>query len=414
MNFDWSGLLWLLLPLAFFSGWYAARRDSRGSPVSRERRFSSEYFRGINFLLNEQPDKAIEVFTQMAEVNSETVETHLALGSLFRRRGEVERAIRIHQNLITRPTLDTAQRGQALCELALDFQKAGLLDRAENLFLELTEIPEHAEQALRSLMYIYEQERDWDKALATGRRLVARFGRKLGPVLAQHCCEAAESLIRDDRPEAARAMLEEAQALDPQCARVSMILGRMAAAAGQYREAIAAWQRIADQDPELLDEVIDALASAYRAMQDEDGLRARLEAWSALHGSPRLVQTLIALIDAREGSQAARAFIAGQVQRHPSLHGLGQLLRLQARDQAVATDKELALIQDILARLAGRESGYLCRQCGFRGQSLHWQCPACHEWQTLRPVTSSIENDAVTPPATPFRASPAGKTVNQR
>lgn len=414
MSFDGPGLLWLLLPLAFFSGWYAARRDTKGLPASRERRFSSEYFRGINFLLNEQPDKALEVFTQMAEVNSETVETHLALGSLFRRRGEVERAIRIHENLITRPTLDAMQRSQALCELALDYQKAGLLDRAENLFLELTEIPEQAEQALRSLMYIYEQEKDWDKALAVGRRLAARFGRDLGSVLAQHGCEAAELLIRDGKLKEARAKLEDAQALDPDCARVSMILGRMAASAGQHREAIAAWQRIANQDPALLDEVIDALASAYRAIQDEDGLRARLETWSVVHGSPRLVQTLIAMIEKRDGSQAARAFIAEQVQRHPSLQGLSQLINLQARGQTVVTEDEMVLIQDILARLAGRESGYLCRQCGFRGQSLHWQCPACHEWQTLRPVTSSIEVGEAMSLAAPHRPAPTSKTEKQR
>ena len=195
MSFALPDLLWLLpllLPLAAVSGWYAARREQSGRERARGLGLSSDYFRGINFLLNEQPDKAIEVFVRMFEFNSETVETHLALGSLFRRRGEVERAIRIHQNLIARPSLDKAQRAQALCELALDYQGAGLLDRAENLFLELAEIPAHAEQALRSLMHIYEQEKDWDKALAVGRRLARIANGRVTPVLAQYCCELAE------------------------------------------------------------------------------------------------------------------------------------------------------------------------------------------------------------------------------
>ena len=193
MALEAQDLLWLLLPLAAASGWYAARRDLRrpaAAPVS------PDYFRGINYLLNEQPDKAIEVFTRMLEVNTETVETHLALGGLFRRRGEVERAIRIHQNLIARSTLDAAQRSQALCELAQDYLKAGLLDRAENLFLELAEIPAHLETALRALMAIYEQEKEWHKAIVSARRLALIVDSDLGPLLAQYHCEMGERALQ--------------------------------------------------------------------------------------------------------------------------------------------------------------------------------------------------------------------------
>lgn len=221
MAFSAQDLLWLLLPLAAASGWLVAHYDQRRHIGARDKGLSSDYFRGINYLLNEQPDKAIEVFMRMLEVNTETVETHLALGVLFRRRGEVERAIRIHQNLIARPTLDKAQRSQALCELALDYHKAGLLDRAESLFLELAEVTTHADQALRSLMHIYEQEREWDKAIAIGRRL-GRNNPKVAPILAQYHCELAERALADGNANLARREIEGALTLDPRCVRGSL------------------------------------------------------------------------------------------------------------------------------------------------------------------------------------------------
>jgi len=173
MEFSAQDLLWLLLPLAAASGWWVARLDHQNRPGKGARDFPSAYFKGLNFLLNEQPDKAIEVFIKVLEVDSETAETHLALGNLFRRRGEVERAIRIHQNLIARPTLDKEQRSQALLELGQDYLKAGLFDRAENLFIELAENRLHSQPALRFLMQIYQQER---KRVGTGHRHLPAAG----------------------------------------------------------------------------------------------------------------------------------------------------------------------------------------------------------------------------------------------
>ena len=184
MSFNVYNLLWLLLPLAAASGWLGARIEQKRRARRNAFDLPSAYFKGLNFLLNEQPDKAIEVFTQVLEVNSETVETHLALGNLFRRRGEVERAIRIHQNLIARPTLDREQRSHALLELGQDYLKAGLFDRAENLFLELAEIRLHSEQALRLLLRIYQQEKEWGKAISSARKLARLSGENMNSVIA--------------------------------------------------------------------------------------------------------------------------------------------------------------------------------------------------------------------------------------
>ncbi|MGB0713705.1 MAG: tetratricopeptide repeat protein, partial [Gammaproteobacteria bacterium] len=184
--------IWFVLPLAMVVGWVIGRRGGTTRPKGDEACFDTRYFQGLNYVLNEQPDKAIEVFIKMVEVDSDTVETHFALGSLFRRRGEVDRAIRLHQNLIARPNLDRGQRAQALLELGRDYMLAGLFDRAENLFRELVDARFHIRQAYENLVAIYEQEKDWDNAIKAARNLEGRVPRDMRPVIAQFHCEKAD------------------------------------------------------------------------------------------------------------------------------------------------------------------------------------------------------------------------------
>jgi lipopolysaccharide biosynthesis regulator YciM len=409
MDFVALDLLWLLLPLAAASGWYAARRDHVGKPDTRDDRLSSDYFRGVNYLLNEQPDKAIEVFTRMLEVNTDTVETHLALGSLFRRRGEVERAIRIHQNLIARPTLDRSQRAQALCELAIDYLKAGLLDRAENLFLELAETGAHTEQALRSLMHIYEQEKDWDKALAVGRRLAQNSGRQDNVVLAQYCCELAEQAMKDGAPVRARHLVDEAMALDARCARASLLAGRLAAAEGKDRVAIAAWQKIEQQDAVLLDEAIGEIVDAYRRLGDDSGLHAYLHELARRRPGNRALKLIVQAIRERDGDAAGQAFLAGYLRDQPSIPGLKCLVDLRLVPGAGGEKGDLALLKTALDHLAAEQQGYQCRQCGFRGHVLDWQCPACHGWVTIKPLSSLLSRGNGEATAVDFALESGGK-----
>jgi len=390
MNIEVRDLLWLLLPLAAASGWYVAHREQRRQTSSKVGGLSPEYFRGINYLLNEQPDKAIEVFTQMLEVNTETVETHLALGSLFRRRGEVERAIRIHQNLIARPSLDKIQRAQALCELAQDYHRAGLLDRAENLFLELTEIPALAEQALRALMHIYEQEKEWEKAITSGRRLAKTAGGNLVPVLAQYHCELGECALQAGNHAMAKTRAADALAIDPRCVRANILSGRVAKACGKDREAVEIWQKIEQQDPAFLDEVVDEIAAAFRRLNDEQQLYIYLRNVASRQPGMHTLLAMVELIRTRDGQDAAQTFIAERLRQQPSVPGLKRLIDLKITQKAPATHENLELIKGVLDQLATQQEGYQCRQCGFRGQTLHWQCPACHGWITMQPASCSV------------------------
>ncbi|MEW8498538.1 MAG: tetratricopeptide repeat protein, partial [Candidatus Thiodiazotropha taylori] len=201
----------MLLPVAAASGWFAARRGVAVKSQKQPQEISPVYFKGLNYLLNEQPDKAIDLFIKLLDVDSDTVETHLALGNLFRRRGEVERAIRIHQNLIARPSLSREQRAQALLELGQDYMRAGLFDRAENLFIELTELKLHNEQANIYLLEIYQQEKDWKRCLEVADRITVSHYPALHNSIAHFYCELAEEQLRQQNMAAAESFLKRAQ-----------------------------------------------------------------------------------------------------------------------------------------------------------------------------------------------------------
>ncbi len=391
MFFDHASvLIWLLLPLAAGSGWVAARYDQKRHRVRKD--LPTAYFKGLNFLLNEQADKAIEIFIKVLEVNSETVETHLALGSLFRRRGEVERAIRVHQNIIARPALDRDQRARALLELGQDYLKAGLLDRAENLFLELAEIRIHNEEALRLLMHIYQQERDWEKAISVCRRLGRAGGPGLNDVIAQYYCELAEEAYRRNEHDVARDQARRALQSDKACVRASVVLGNIEADLGRHKDAIKAWRRVEIQNPLYLGEVAERLAKSYQAVGDEEGLYRFFNETLGRHRDIAVMLVLADVIERREGVPAAEAFIVSWLRRQPSVRGLNRLIDLHVAQASGESRKDLAILKGIIEKIVEGRRRYLCHQCGFSGKSLHWQCPSCHRWNT---VTPSGEDDVV-------------------
>ncbi len=385
MSFSASDLLWLLLPLAAASGWLAARFEyKRHARQSLD--LPSAYFKGLNFLLNEQPDKAIEIFIRVLEVNSDTVETHLALGNLFRRRGEVERAIRIHQNLIARPTLDKDQRSQALMELGQDYLKAGLFDRAENLFLELAEIRAHSEQALKLLLHIYQQEKEWEKAIAVARRLARASGKSRNDMVAHFYCELAEQAYARKNYSAAREHLRQALDADDKCVRASILLGDVDAQEGRHRQAIEKWRHIEEQDIHYLGEVAGRIAESFRHLDDEQGLYEYFQMSLKRHSSVSLALVFSDVIASREGVDAAEKFIVEWLRRAPDVHGLNKLLELNLVKARESARTDLLLLKGIIEELRGQHLGYACAQCGFRGKSLHWLCPGCNRWNTIKPV----------------------------
>ncbi|HEX6321361.1 MAG TPA: lipopolysaccharide assembly protein LapB, partial [Burkholderiales bacterium] len=253
---------WLLgFPLFFGLGWIAARIDIK-QIVSESRALPRSYFKGLNFLLNEQPDKAIEAFIEVVKVDPETIELHFALGSLFRRRGEYDRAIRMHQNLLERPGLAAEQKVIALAELGQDYLKAGILDRAEEVFKK-REDSAQATAARRHLLEIYEQEKEWQKAIGVAGKLEEVTGRSHQKEIANFYCELANNEIIHSRPDAARPYLAEALAHHRLSVRASLLLGELEMNLGNAEAAIEAWKRIESQNPAYLALVAEKLLSAF-------------------------------------------------------------------------------------------------------------------------------------------------------
>ena len=237
----------LFVPLAALAGWVIGRRGGQRHGDSQVSRLSSTYFRGLNYLLNEQPDKAIELFLHIAELDKETFETQVALGHLFRRRGEVDRAIRLHQGLVNRHDLSDAQRVQALLALGEDYMKSGLLDRAETVFTELAQLDQRAPQALKHLIGIYQAERDWEKAIDNATRFEDVTGEPMGKLIGQFECELAERFRGAGKLEEARAAIARAYQADAMSVRAGIIEGRLETDAGNPEAAVRAFERRAQR-----------------------------------------------------------------------------------------------------------------------------------------------------------------------
>ena len=380
-------LWWLVgFPLFFALGWLAARIDIK-QLLSESRALPTSYFKGLNFLINQQPDKAIEAFIEVVKVDPQTVELHFALGSLFRRRGEVERAIRMHQNLVDRVDLGAEQRVTALHELAQDYLKAGLLDRAEELFLKL-EGTLYEQQALRFLLEIYEQEKDWHKAIQTSRRMDSIAGHSSAREIAHFYCELAQAEIVHSRVEPARRFLEEALAVNRKCVRAHILHGDLAAAEGDPRRAIEAWKRIEAQNPAYLPLVAEKLLGAYAQIGATPEGVALLRGYLASYPSLDLLNSVFQAVLEREGAAAATELVRVELRRSPTLLGLDRLLEAQVLEAPPERRRDLELIRDLVHQHTRSLALYRCDECGFKARQFYWHCPACHGWETYPPRRS--------------------------
>ncbi|MBK8019001.1 MAG: lipopolysaccharide assembly protein LapB [Betaproteobacteria bacterium] len=375
---------WLLaLPLFFALGWLAARVDIK-QLVTESRRLPHSYFRGLNFLLNEQPDKAIEAFIEVVKVEPETVELHFALGNLFRRRGELERAIRMHQNILDREDLAPDQRLSALYELAQDYLKAGLLDRAEELFSKLRGTALE-QQGLRYLLEIYEQEKDWLKAIDISRQMDAITGQSSAKDIAHFYCELAAAELVHQRLDTGRKYLQEALAVNRKCTRANIILGDIEMAAGDSDAAIEAWKRVEGQNPAYLALLADKLLGAYRKLgREEQGLQL-LTGYLATYPSLDLLNSVYQATMDSQGNKAAYELLREELRRNPTLIGLNRLIEMQIAEAPADRRHDLELTRSLIQQHSRSLSLYRCDSCGFRARQFYWHCPACHGWETYVP-----------------------------
>ncbi|MCB1938018.1 MAG: lipopolysaccharide assembly protein LapB [Rhodocyclaceae bacterium] len=377
-------LWWLLaFPLFFLLGWIAARIDIR-HVVQESRTLPRSYLSGLNFLLNEQPDKAIDAFIEAVRIDPDTVELHFALGSLFRRRGETERAIRMHQHLVDRDDLKDEQRTQALAELGQDYLKAGLLDRAEAIFKRLRDT-RLDDLALRYLLEIYQQEKDWPKAIEIAQALPDHESLWWRKEMANFHCEMAANALADSRDDDALAAVERALKVNPRAVRASLLKGDLCLRSGDEAGAIEAWKRIETQDPVYLALAAERMMASYdragRAAQGVQLLRAYLER----HPSLDLLDTVFEWTVKQQGARGAYDLVREELRRNPTLLGLDKLLEaaLMTAPDELRTDVEL--VRQLVHGHTRQVARYRCDACGFKARQFYWRCPACGGWETTPP-----------------------------
>ena len=376
-------LLFALIPVVAWASWILAKGTTSRGERKRNRSFSNRYFQGLNYLLDEQPDKAIAVFIEMAEVTADTIETHLALGSLFRRRGEVERAIRVHQNIISKPGLAEGQKTRALLELGEDYMRAGLFDRAENLFIELIERESHAPSALRHLLDIYQQEKDWEKALQQAQKLEAMTDDKMGLVMAHFSCEMAEIDLRENKPAAARKHLRQARRYFPESIRARFILARIARQQEMFAEALDVYEEIAEMDMEYIHSLLQSYLECAQLAGDFPRALANMESWAEKYDGVSLLLSQTDVIREKQGLEAATHYLAEALTRRPSVKGLDHLIELKL-EGGPETESGDEILRAVAQKLLARQPSYRCTHCGYAGHSHHWQCPSCKNWSTTR------------------------------
>lgn len=381
-------LLWLLLPVAAASGWWMARREYLGRNGSVVR--SAEYFKGLNFLIDDKPDQAIEVFTRMADVDRDTAETHLALGNLFRRRGEVDRAIHIHGSLIARTNLTAEQRRRAALELGEDYLRAGLFDRAEALFQELVDQPDHMEIAVSRLIHIFQQEKDWRQAIDFCDRLERIGGESKRRETAHFCCELAEEANSRQDPAEARTWLLDALKRDSACARASLLLGRFALRAGDHRTAIEAFQAVERQDRGYFPEVISPLGQCFSALGRIDEWLVYLRQVQERDHGGRITDALAEWLLKQQGEEAALEFLERELRDYPTLLGLRRLVEIKLGRGEGAEYADLRALHCISTQMLNGAARYRCANCGFVVKSLHWCCPSCQRWNTIKPMPDLV------------------------
>jgi lipopolysaccharide assembly protein B len=385
---------WLLIiPVAFALGWMASRYDLK-TLLSENATLPRSYFRGLNFLLNEQHDKAIDAFIEVAKLDPETIELHFALGNLFRRRGETDRAIRVHQNLLSRADLPVGERDHALFELGQDFLKAGLLDRAEEAFKSL-EVGEYALGAQRALLTIYEIEKDWNKSIATSARIEGMGAATLATEVAQFHCELAQEALQRKNPQDARGELKLALAANPENVRATILVGDVDAAGGDLEAAIACWRRVEAQNASYLPLVAEKLMNAYAELGRKDEGVDLLIDYVDRYPSNDLLDTAFKHVAECRGLDAAHELARRQMQTSPNVAGMMRLLEAQVATAEEPRRGELELMRALVKQRTKNLPRYTCQNCGFRARLFYWQCPGCSGWETyaprrVEPITASV------------------------
>lgn len=380
-------LLFLLLPVAAAYGWYMGRRSAQQSKQDDASRLSRDYVTGVNFLLSNQQDKAVDLFLDMLKEDTGTVEAHLTLGNLFRSRGEVDRAIRIHQSLMESASLTYDQRLLAVQQLGRDYMAAGLYDRAEGMFKQLVDETDFRLSALQQLLQIYQSTSDWQSAIEVAERLVKLGKEKHRGEIANFWCELALQQMAGNDLDKAMALLKKGAAADRNSARVSIMIGRVWMEKGDYTKAVESLERVIEQDKELVGETLEMLQTCYQQLGKTDEWEAFLRRCAEENTGATADLMLAQILEQREGVDAAQNYVTRQLERHPTMRVFHKLIDYHINEAEEGRAKEsLGVLRHMVGEQVRSKPRYRCQKCGFTAHTLYWHCPSCRSWSTIKPI----------------------------
>jgi lipopolysaccharide biosynthesis regulator YciM len=380
-----AGLLFVAAALGYVFARFGESEDEEAAFD----KFNADYLKGINYVLNEEPDRAVELFTRMAELDDEALETHFALGTLFRKRGEVDRAIRVHQNLMARPSLSRAQKFQAEAALAEDYLSAGLFDRAESLFQKLSESPDFRVQALQRLIRIYEITREWQRAIDASAALEEAESMSAESIdrvsmIPHYYCELAEEARAARDFAGARDMLALSETGRHRTVRSKLIGADLAGDSGKEKDAIPLYEKVAAEMPALLVDIIPRLAACYEATEQAPGFSDYLQRLLEDDGQNTAAIAMAAVRNPELGDPVAIEALRRFVTADATLAGLIDLEYLENSDE-LGRRAILDRVRRTLQSVVSRTPAYRCAQCGYVSLILQWQCPGCRSWETVKP-----------------------------
>ena len=380
-------LLFLLLPVAAAYGWYMGRRSAQQSKQDDASRLSRDYVTGVNFLLSNQQDKAVDLFLDMLKEDTGTVEAHLTLGNLFRSRGEVDRAIRIHQSLMESASLTYDQRLLAVQQLGRDYMAAGLYDRAEGMFKQLVDETDFRLGALQQLLQIYQSTSDWQSAIEVAERLVKLGKEKHRGEIANFWCELALQQMAGNDLDKAMALLKKCAAADKNSARVSIMMGRVWMEKGDYAKAVESLERVIEQDKELVGETLEMLQTCYQQLGKIDEWEAFLRRCAEENTGATADLMLAQILEQREGIESAQNYVTRQLEHHPTMRVFHKLIDYHINEAEEGRAKQsLGVLRQMVGEQVRSKPRYRCQKCGFTAHTLYWHCPSCRSWSTIKPI----------------------------
>ncbi len=386
-------LAFLLLPVAAASGWFAAKRYAQHYPDNQHgiTTRTDNYILGLNYLLNDQSEKALDVFNRIVELDSNAIEIHFVLGNLFRRRGEVERAIWIHRNLIARPKLEELHRTNALLELGRDYLKAGLLDSAEKIFQDVTQTGIHDIEAYQHLVELYELEKDWESAIKSSIELQCRSGKSQAKRIAQYYCELCDLQIGEKPSSCAEKLAQKALSFDPKCSRASLLLGDVALVRLDYSAAIEFYGNVSHQNPNHLCIALPKLKLAYE--RKDNDLTGYLNYLHGIQKGPCYLSALSGIIEtymAQGNVEAVQAIFKTEFSKQSiPLSLIGKYVSVLIEGTPDCNGDALFKVADAIDSYLTHEVSHQCQRCGLKSKGLFWQCPGCHGWNTMMPLSFS-------------------------